>query len=88
MTNLTVQAWHGVLERYSFEEAKTALHAALREVPYNIRPAHIVEQIRSARARHTEIYGIHPPAPEGKRWAVDVIENDPELDLPQKATES
>lgn len=78
-----VNVWHSIIGDVPFDEAQDALTAHRRTRPgVYFEPGHVVEQRRLRIARDREMNGLHPAPPPGKRWAVDVIENDPQFALP------
>ena len=70
-----------VLADVKYADAEIA-HIEFRKSSPGIyfEPGHIVQQIALARARHREIYGIHPEPPAGKRWAISAIDDPLELE--------
>jgi hypothetical protein len=72
------EAWHEVIGHLDYEDARRGLrlHRANHPGVY-LEPGHILQALIAERARHRELYGIHPPAPAGKRWAANAIESDP-----------
>ena len=74
-----VNLWHMVIGKYEAEAVHAALIAHLGESSYPVKPADIVQQMKVATIRRREVHGIHPKAPEGKRWAVDVMDSMKEL---------
>jgi hypothetical protein len=74
-----VIAWQAILADITYADAQRALVQHRRDHPsVYLEPGHIVQQVRIARQRHQEVYGIHPPPPLGQRWAVQAIEDMPD----------
>jgi len=68
---LVAQAWAAVLKDISMQDALEAAEAHYRRSTDVLMPAHVVMAVRAERRAR---YGMHPPAPEGKQWAVDILE--------------
>lgn len=83
VNNPTVNLWHEIIGHYNWDQVHAAFLAHVRNSRFPVQPADIVHEIRAAHERHIEVYGLHPKPPEGTRWAVDAIMNDPEYDDPK-----
>lgn len=84
LTPMMVEVWHEIIGHLTYKEARAALKAHRETSTEIVKPAHIIAQVRQARAdAHGIQVGVayHPPAPAGKRWAVDVIEGLDDLEL-------
>ena len=80
LTEITVEAWHDAMGHLDVDDALMGLRLHRQSSAESVKPAHILGELRKARARHREIYGIHPEPPAGKRWAVDAIDDPLELE--------
>jgi hypothetical protein len=72
-----VDVWHDLLSDLAVDEANEALRKFRRENPgVYLEPGHIYQIAQKARAAAASSDGgiLRPPAPFGKRYAVDAIE--------------
>lgn len=75
VTDSMVAAWLEILPGITFKQAHEAIIEHRRRHPgVYLEPGHVWQQVGAAKARHREIYGMHPAPPAGQRWAVDAIE--------------
>lgn len=83
VTQLAAEVWAQTLPNMTYDEASDLMNEFRRENPdVYLTPGHLVKQKRVRLARLREHRGPHPLPPPGKRWAVDIIENDPQFALP------
>lgn len=89
VTDLAAAVWSDTLPNLTYEEASDLMNEFRRDNPdVYLTPGHLVKQKRIRLARVREQRGPHPLPPAGQRWAVDVIENDPQFALPGGAKEA
>ena len=70
---LTLEAWHEVVGHLDYGAAREALREHRRTSVEPVKPAHIIALAKKQRSS-TDRGIARPPAPEGRRYAVDVIE--------------
>jgi len=81
ITDAAVTVWQMVLADVNYSDAEVAYINHRRNEPgVYLEPGHILQQIKMAHEKRRELYGIHPKAPEGKQWAVDVMDSMKELE--------
>lgn len=79
VTQIAATVWADTLPDMPYTEAASLLDEWRRENPgVYFEPGHLRQQKLMRVARGREINGPHPAPPPGTRWAVDVIENDPQ----------
>lgn len=77
VTDQAVEVWHEVLANITLDDAHLALSEFRKTKPgVYLEPGHLYQIARNARlAAQISDRGIaRPPAPDGKRYAVDAIE--------------
>lgn len=79
VTEETIVVWHELLVDVDYERAVQIMNEHFKKSTEYFMPAHI-EQGMHPRFIEREGYApgvsYHPPAPEGKRYAVDVVVDD------------
>lgn len=75
VTQITVTAWLPILARFDYRDAVEAMRRHFATSTDYLMPAHIAIGCRRIIAERG------PRPPEGKRWAVDVIEGDDPLQV-------
>lgn len=69
---LTVEAWYEVVGHLDYGVARAALREHRASSTDPVKPAHILALARKVQGSDRGL--ARPPAPEGRRYAVDVIE--------------
>ncbi len=70
---ITVGAWYEALGHLDYGVARAALKLHRQVSTEPVKPAHIIALAKKQRSS-TDRGIARPPAPEGRRYAVDVIE--------------
>ena len=73
VSDIAVAAWCDILCDIRFEAARVALREHRRTSTEYLQPAHILA-LAKKHVQRTDRGLARPPAPPGKRYAVDVIE--------------
>lgn len=68
-----VMAWADILEGVDYQDARKAMLEHRRSSTEYLQPAHIIALVKK-QMPSTDRGISRPPAPEGRRYAVDVIE--------------